>query len=287
MDNGNVGSRLQSARKARNWTIEEAAKRTKIKKDALQKLETNSFDDLPSVAYARGFVRIYAKELGLDPWSLLRDFDGNTDEELDLSELHAEDLEAIPKRKQPNKVSPVGIGLLMFLTAGLFIAVILGFYLYRIWPELFPEAKQSPLIELAQTLTLSEDDLIGEAPVEDKVLKAQPVEVPKAAPAVPMVKPAAPAFISHSLRLSIANGIEKKRRWVRVEGMSNERKHTIFEGHIDEGAVIPPLDYAPWAAEAFIVTMRDASVVNIWLNEENQGSYPKAEPKRLRLPKEL
>ena len=49
MDNGNVGSRLQSARKARNWTIEEAAKRTKIKKDALQKLETNSFDDLPSV----------------------------------------------------------------------------------------------------------------------------------------------------------------------------------------------------------------------------------------------
>ena len=285
-DNGNVGTRLQSARQARNWTIEEASKRTKIKRDALAKLEANAFDELPSVAYARGFVRIYAKELGLDPWSLLRDFDGNTDEELDLSELHAEDLESIPKRRQPTKMNPVGIGLMMFLSAGLFILTVLGFSLYRIWPEIFPENKESPLIELAQALDVNDDQPIGVTTLDNQIRKAEPVKANKAAPAAPMVKPVAPVFVSHSLRLSVGSGVEKKRRWVRVIGISSGREHKLFEEHIDEGTILPPLDYAPWAAEAFIVTMSDASAVDIWLDEKNQGKYPKTGPVRLRLPQE-
>ncbi len=60
-----VGQRLQDARLNRGLTLEEISKTLKIKYSFLQALEDGDYKQLPSSTYAYGFVRNYAKFLGL------------------------------------------------------------------------------------------------------------------------------------------------------------------------------------------------------------------------------
>jgi len=60
-----IGIQFQEDRKKRNITLEEASLATKIKKEFLSAIEKGEYDKLPSPAYASGFVRNYAKYLGL------------------------------------------------------------------------------------------------------------------------------------------------------------------------------------------------------------------------------
>jgi cytoskeleton protein RodZ len=70
-----VGKQLQEARLAKNWTPELAARETKIKVDRLRDLETDDYSHFTSPTYARGFVRTYARSLGLDEYKILRQLD--------------------------------------------------------------------------------------------------------------------------------------------------------------------------------------------------------------------
>jgi cytoskeletal protein RodZ len=60
-----LGQRLRQERTARNLTIEEAARDTKIKASFLTAIEKGDYQKLPSPAYAKGFVKNYAAYLGL------------------------------------------------------------------------------------------------------------------------------------------------------------------------------------------------------------------------------
>jgi cytoskeletal protein RodZ len=59
-----AGHRLQQAREQQGLTLEEAARVTRVSRAYLAAIEEDRFDKLPSEAYARGFVRIYARYLG-------------------------------------------------------------------------------------------------------------------------------------------------------------------------------------------------------------------------------
>ena len=67
--NGTVGSELQEARKRRQLTIDQLAARTKIAVNMLRALENNDLSRVPPGIFARGFLRAYAREVGLDPES--------------------------------------------------------------------------------------------------------------------------------------------------------------------------------------------------------------------------
>ncbi|MFN3928188.1 MAG: helix-turn-helix domain-containing protein [Thermoflexus sp.] len=71
-----VGEQLRAAREARGLSLEEAAAATRIKRVYLEALENEAFSVLPSPAHARGFLRRYARWLGLDEAALLADWDG-------------------------------------------------------------------------------------------------------------------------------------------------------------------------------------------------------------------
>lgn len=284
LDQTSVGGRLAAAREARKWTLEEAAKRTKIKPDALKKLEADLFDDLPSIAYARGFVRIYANELGLDAWSLLRDFDGSTDDELDLSDLQPEDLESIPKKKQPAKANAQAAGLVLIMLFALGIVAVLGVKLYQVSSEVFPD-ESSPLKDIAKVEIIENPEEIKQEDGGDiRVAKAKAVTTPKASPAVPMVAKAVATAI-HSLRLSVDPNVEMKRRWARVTGVTADKQEILFEGHLEEGKTLPPPEYQPWKADEFIIIVSDGSVVDINWNGTNLGKS-KNGPIRLTLPQQ-
>src|SRR5271163_357222 len=76
-----VGKQLQEARLAKNWTPELAARETKIKVDRLRDLEADDYTQFSSPTYARGFVRTYAKALGLDEYKILRQLDNKLPED--------------------------------------------------------------------------------------------------------------------------------------------------------------------------------------------------------------
>lgn len=66
-----IGSILKEARETQGWSLEEVAEKTKIRYKYIQALEDGSFEILPGGrVYAKGFIRNYARFLGLNPEEL-------------------------------------------------------------------------------------------------------------------------------------------------------------------------------------------------------------------------
>ncbi|HET7270571.1 MAG TPA: helix-turn-helix transcriptional regulator, partial [Rubrobacter sp.] len=61
-----IGHLLERARRRRGVSLEDAEQATKIRKDYLEKLESDDHATMPEPIYVRGFVRAYANYLGLD-----------------------------------------------------------------------------------------------------------------------------------------------------------------------------------------------------------------------------
>jgi cytoskeleton protein RodZ len=61
-----LGKKFQEARRARNLTLDEAARMTKIRPTRLAEIEADDFSQFPSLAYAKGFLLIYGKFLDVD-----------------------------------------------------------------------------------------------------------------------------------------------------------------------------------------------------------------------------
>ena len=69
-----VGDRLRSAREAQGLSVEDVASHTRVPKRLLEMIESGEHDALPAPTYSAGFVKSYAKLLGLDPVELSRQF---------------------------------------------------------------------------------------------------------------------------------------------------------------------------------------------------------------------
>jgi cytoskeleton protein RodZ len=70
-----VGMTLRDARVRLGLDVDECERRTRIRAGQLRALEEGRFDKLPEPAYTRGFVRAYARELGLDAERLVAEYD--------------------------------------------------------------------------------------------------------------------------------------------------------------------------------------------------------------------
>lgn len=62
-----LGELLRQARELKGVSLRDAERATRISRTHLSALESDEFDTLPPVPYARGIVRNYAQYLGLDP----------------------------------------------------------------------------------------------------------------------------------------------------------------------------------------------------------------------------
>jgi transcriptional regulator with XRE-family HTH domain len=76
---GSVGSRLRAAREAQGRTIEEIGRQTRVPVRHLEQIEEGRLDGLPAAPYSAGFVKAYARVVGLDAVALSQDFRGEFD----------------------------------------------------------------------------------------------------------------------------------------------------------------------------------------------------------------
>ena len=61
-----IGDFFKQVRETKGLTVEEVASKTRIRTDFVKALEEGNFAKLPDQVFARGFVRSYARSLGLD-----------------------------------------------------------------------------------------------------------------------------------------------------------------------------------------------------------------------------
>jgi len=67
-----LGALLRDAREKRGLSRDEVAQVTRVRLGFLEAIEANRRDQLPDAIFLRGFVRAYAREVGLDPDEISR-----------------------------------------------------------------------------------------------------------------------------------------------------------------------------------------------------------------------
>lgn len=120
-----IGQQFAEERKRKNLTIKEVSKSTKIKEEFLLAIEKGDFKSLPSSAYASGFVRNYAKYLGLPVEKSLAMYRREFDEK--------KNIDVLPKGfSNPKEYVPprFRFGRTALLLVGLFV-IVAGFLVFQ------------------------------------------------------------------------------------------------------------------------------------------------------------
>lgn len=69
-----IGQKLTAARKRRDLTIEDVAHETRIRPDTLRHLEADDYSGFDTLTYAKSFLSMYSKHLGIDVSDFLKEF---------------------------------------------------------------------------------------------------------------------------------------------------------------------------------------------------------------------
>jgi hypothetical protein len=71
---GTIGQRLEAARQAKGVSVSEAGRATKILSKFIEAMESDDFGALSAPVYAKSFIRMYAKYLGMDGSPLVEEY---------------------------------------------------------------------------------------------------------------------------------------------------------------------------------------------------------------------
>ncbi|MBW8371403.1 MAG: DUF4115 domain-containing protein [Thiobacillus sp.] len=175
-----IGQILRDAREQQGMTLEDAAARLRLMHRQVEAMETDDFESLGQPVFARGFVRNYARLLGLAPETLLARMEGAPAEPTAVS--HAE-----PPLPRSWLTSPW----LILLLLGMLVVVAAPVALYW-WlnsegeddagSRVQQSAAQAPPAPVAVPQPVA-------APVEAPLVAPEPVSVPPDAPAAASAEP--------------------------------------------------------------------------------------------------
>ncbi len=234
-----LGKKFQEARLARNLTIDEAARMTKIRPARLAEIEADDFSQFPSLAYAKGFLLIYGKFLDVDVTPYLDAFEDSESMTVDgysyLQENRPEKPVSAPviRRRRPTtspqRVSPMPliVGVIVLVVGFSVMKLILN--VQRLAPgkgestaQVSPSASPVPTSKAAQpAATEISPSAVASAPTvaptvvpravaagskgpsEPEVRKAKPVGPGDLAQASPQANSSPPAESGEQNRVSI------------------------------------------------------------------------------------
>lgn len=122
------GTLLAAARIRHGMPLSEIAARTRIARHLLEALEAGNWNDLPAPVYVRGFIRLYAREVGLDPRVPLGMLDSQTEARVEAEVLAQTEAEAAVRRATWESIRwraaySVAIGLVVAVTLAAIFSV--------------------------------------------------------------------------------------------------------------------------------------------------------------------
>ena len=117
-DNSRTGATLANAREAAGLQLADVARETRVPLRHLKAIESDSHDALPALPYALGFVKAYARAVGLDPEAVANQFRSETSKLPHVPTPRS--LEPLDERRLPTRGLVVGsIALVVAIIAGL------------------------------------------------------------------------------------------------------------------------------------------------------------------------
>jgi cytoskeleton protein RodZ len=169
-----IGNYLKAEREKRKISIKIVSQHTRINATMLEHLENDDKENLPNIAYSRGYVKSYAKILNLDLDHCLNLFD-KTYNVKTLGTSHTQASAPAPKAptKSQEKV-PSNINT-NYLVAGIGL-VIAGLTVFFLVSKQKEEVKPTIAVESVQT--------IEEVSPEVVVAEATPIPTPTAVPTI-------------------------------------------------------------------------------------------------------
>jgi cytoskeleton protein RodZ len=204
----NPGETLRQARESKGFALGEVARHLNLTELALRQLEAGDFDQLPGHTFARGYVRAYAKLMGMDQAALVNEFDHYTGTDAKGSSVHSLGRIEEPVRLSHSILRIVSFAILVALGG-------IGFYWWQEHSQRSDDGAANVNLEHVEVesadgttqihpLDEPEDQAVaeaqeGQAPTPAEVspeMAAQPEQQPvEGAPAVPAdeAAPTAPA----------------------------------------------------------------------------------------------
>ncbi|MDP3977481.1 MAG: helix-turn-helix domain-containing protein [Pseudomonas sp.] len=137
----NPGESLREARESKGWAIDEVAAQLNLTPLRLSQIEAGAFDKLPGNTFARGYVRAYAKLLGMDQSRLVLEFDQFTGSDAVGSDVHSLGHIEEPVRYSQRILRFVSFALLVVLAG-------VGFYWWQEQAE--RQTDESPVTSIEQ-----------------------------------------------------------------------------------------------------------------------------------------
>jgi cytoskeleton protein RodZ len=198
----NPGETLRQARESNGWSLAEVALKLNLTVSSLSNLEAGAFDKLPGHTFARGYIRAYAKLLGMDQAVLVQQFDQSTGTDSQGSSVHS-----LGRIEEPVRVSHTILRIVSLL---LLVAVIGGGF---VWWQDQTSLRTKDLVSLTpehvevegadgttqiHPLDEPEDQAVAEGQAEGTTALALPqaessTEAPAETQATAPVAPTAPA----------------------------------------------------------------------------------------------
>ncbi|WP_417791295.1 RodZ domain-containing protein [Stutzerimonas xanthomarina] len=166
----NPGETLRAAREDKNWSVSSVAKQLNLSERSLTQIEAGDFSQLPGHTFARGYVRAYAKLLGLDQNRLVQQFDHHTGTDATGSSVNS-----LGHIDQPVRLSR---SMVRFFTFILTLVIGVGAFLW--WQERSARTESGPSVSALERIEVEAADGTTEIHLLDRT--EEPAELAIEAP---------------------------------------------------------------------------------------------------------
>lgn len=276
------GECLKKAREKKGLSLEQVSSKTRIPESRLQALESEDFASLPAKVFAKGFVRSYAKTLGLDEEETLQRFLEASDgfyAQVQLDSPHVQ--VKLDVARQPI----VSWKLILIIVAVIAIGVIGAIWSW--FPQqqkasiALPEPEVSspiePIQESIPPSSSSEEGISPAAPLDSvPAQSSSPAPVPTDSQPQPMRLPIVKPVLSTSPIPFTEKTTDDGSQILEIEATQLTWVVVQSDQHIPKEALLQPGQRITWKADKqFLLTLGNAAGVLIRLNGEPQGPFGK------------
>ncbi len=297
-----VGDFFRQVRETKGLTVDEVASKTRIRTDFVKALEEGNFAKLPDQVFARGFVRSYARSLGLDEEDAIHRFVQSAgafyEKQGERERLRQRQVEEERRRKANRKAVGIAIAVaiatLVFLLSREQSSTLVrrsGSDAPTVSKKSAPFAKDAREPVSHQALELPPPIAPAAKPVEPSAAIAKPVQEKAAAPMTPATIAVAKAPVQPepvASQPAAAMGSDGPLAGLSVDGPVGADGPLVLDlaatelswivVQVDSGspqeALLRPGEKAQWKAQdQFMVTLGNAGGVRAELNGRPQKPF--------------
>ena len=269
-----VGEKLQEARKAKGYTLDDLQQITKIQKRYLIAIEEGNYNVMPGKFYARAFIKQYADTVGLNGDQLLEEYDDTVP--------HTHDEEFVEKvsssqtrsgnKKQDSFLEKAQDHLPTILIVLLVIAIVVAIYV-AVTNSASDNSEDMISVD-SSTIVSSENESSAQEDEESSAEESSQSESEEAAPSIEVVSSTGSSSV-----YSISNPEETNTVTLAAEGgdtwVSIEADGSMLEqGLISDGNTLEA--EVPAGTQSVVMIIGSAPNTTIQLNDQAIEYAPEA-----------